>query len=185
MGTPWSWLGGILEEEESSVKDLVTSGILLRPPIPSTEASGSGEPLIPSSKVYAHGGEDTVIKTKMAPAANKTEEKRGLSMGHMVSSGWQSKGYSVPVEESVSLVGKSTGTLEATSGSFVPQSAGVGQMKLEAPPRYSGKRQPGAQVWLTQMERYMKLMRYAPTNWLDVVAMRVEGAVSSWVNAVL
>ena len=31
----------------------------------------------------------------------------------------------------------------------------------------------------------MKLMRYAPTNWLDVVAMQVEGAVSSWVNAVL
>ena len=31
----------------------------------------------------------------------------------------------------------------------------------------------------------MQLMRYAPTNWLDVVAMRVEGAVSSWVNAVL
>ena len=31
----------------------------------------------------------------------------------------------------------------------------------------------------------MKLMCYAPTNWLDVVAMRVEGAASSWVNAVL
>ena len=31
----------------------------------------------------------------------------------------------------------------------------------------------------------MRLMRYAPTNWLDVMAMRVEGAVSSWVNAVL
>ena len=35
------------------------------------------------------------------------------------------------------------------------------------------------------MERYMKLMGYAPTNWLDVVAMWVEGVVSSWVNAVL
>ena len=31
----------------------------------------------------------------------------------------------------------------------------------------------------------MRLMRYTPTNWLDVVAMRVEGAASSWVNAVL
>ena len=31
----------------------------------------------------------------------------------------------------------------------------------------------------------MRLMRYAPTDWLDVVAMRVEGAASSWVNAVL
>ena len=31
----------------------------------------------------------------------------------------------------------------------------------------------------------MKLMRYTPTDWLDVVAMQVEGAASSWVNAVL
>ena len=28
-------------------------------------------------------------------------------------------------------------------------------------------------------------MRYAPTDWIDVVTMRVEGAASSWVNAVL
>ena len=28
-------------------------------------------------------------------------------------------------------------------------------------------------------------MRYASSDWLDVVAMRVEGAVSSWVNAIL
>ena len=31
----------------------------------------------------------------------------------------------------------------------------------------------------------MQLMCYAPSNWLDVVAMRVEGAASSWVNAAL
>ena len=31
----------------------------------------------------------------------------------------------------------------------------------------------------------MRLMRYAPTNWLDVGAMRVEGVASSWVNVVL
>ena len=58
-------------------------------------------------------------------------------------------------------------------------------MKLEAPPRYSGKRQPGVRVWLAQMQRYMRLMRYDPSDWLDVVAMRVDGAASSWVNAVL
>ena len=103
----------------------------------------------------------------------------------MVTSGWKSKDYSAPAEESVSLVGKSTVLPETTSGGFAPHTAGVGQMKLEAPPQYSGKRQPGARVWLTQMERYMRLMRYAPTDWLDVVAMRVEGAASSWVNAVL
>ena len=31
----------------------------------------------------------------------------------------------------------------------------------------------------------MRLMKYAPTDWLDVVAMCVDGAASSWVNAVL
>ena len=113
------------------------------------------------------------------------EEKGELLMGPMVTSGWKSKEYSIPTEESVSLVGKTTEMPETASGGFAPQTVGVGQMKLEAPPRYSGKRQPGARVWLTQMERYMRLMRYAPTNWLDVVAMRVEGAASSWVNAVL
>ena len=35
------------------------------------------------------------------------------------------------------------------------------------------------------MQRYMRLMRYPPSDWLDVVAMRVEGAASTWVNAVL
>ena len=35
------------------------------------------------------------------------------------------------------------------------------------------------------MERYMRLMKYSPFDWLDIVAMRVEGVASSWVNAVL
>ena len=64
---------------------------------------------------------------------------------------------------------------EVTLGGFAPEAVGVGQMKLEAPPQYSGKRQPGVRVWLIQMKRYMRLMLYVPTNWLDVVAMRVEG----------
>ena len=106
-------------------------------------------------------------------------------MDPMMESSWNSKDYSAPAEESISLVGKSTAMPEVTSGGFAPQATGVGQMKLEAPPRYFGKRQPWFRVWLTQMEPYMKLMRYTPTNWLDVVAMRVEGAASSYVNAVL
>ena len=167
------------------MKDSVTSGVPLKQSNVGAEASGSSEPWMPSLKVNTHDGEDIVIEKKTAPAANKTEEKGELSMGPMISSAWTSKDYSVPAEESVLLVGKSTGMLGTTSGDFVPQTARVGQMKLEPPPQYSGKRQPGARVWLTQMKRYMKLMRYAPTNWLDVVAMRVEGVASSWVNAVL
>ena len=81
IGTPWSWLEGIPEEEESSVKDSVTSGIPLRPRIPGAEASGSGELLIPLSKAYAHGGEDTVIKTKNGPCGQQNRRKRGVVYG--------------------------------------------------------------------------------------------------------
>ena len=108
-----------------------------------------------------------------------------LSMGPMVTSRWKSKDYSAFAEESILLVGKSTGMPETTSGGFAPQTAGVDQMKLEAPTSYYSKRQPRVRVSLTQMELYMQLMRYTPTDWLDVVAMRVEGATSSWVNVVL
>ena len=31
----------------------------------------------------------------------------------------------------------------------------------------------------------MKLMWYSPSDWLDIIAMRVEGAASSWLNTVL
>ena len=31
----------------------------------------------------------------------------------------------------------------------------------------------------------MKLMLYSPSDWLDIMAMRVEGAASYWVNAML
>ena len=44
---------------------------------------------------------------KMALVPEK-EEKGELSLGPMVTSGWKSKDYSAPAEESVSLVGKST-----------------------------------------------------------------------------
>ena len=115
------------------MKESVTFGLLLKQPKAGAKASGSGEPLMPSLKINAHDGEDIVIEKKMAPVASKTEEKGELSMGPMISSAWKSKDYLVPVEESVSLVGKSTRMPETTSGGFAPQTAGVGQMKLEAP----------------------------------------------------
>ena len=102
------------------MKDSVTSGLPLKQPKAGAAASGSGELLMPSLQVNAHDGEDIVIEKKMAPEASKSEEKGELSMGPMVTSGWQSKDYSVPIEESVSLVGKSRGMPKTTSGGFVP-----------------------------------------------------------------
>ena len=187
--TPSPWLVGIPEEEEkASVKDSITSGLPTQEQGIGAEASGlTGQPVVPKFKLggsFMASGGSTEEVGKMALVPQK-EGKGKSSMGPMVTSGYKSKDYSSPIEESVLLVGKSTVLPETTSGGFVPQTTRVGQMKLEAPPQYSGKRQPGARAWLTQMERYMRLMRYTPTNWLDVMTMRVEGAASSWVNAVL
>ena len=87
--------------------------------------------------------------------------------------------------EDVSLVDKPANMGMTSIGGSAPLTAEGGQVKIEAPPRYSGKRQPSVCMWLIQMEWYMRLMQYSPFDWLDVVAMRVEGAANSWVNAVL
>lgn len=57
--------------------------------------------------------------------------------------------YSATIDKDtrISLVGKSTTLARPTpGGSTIPQTVGVGQMKLEAPPRYSGKRQLGVSM---------------------------------------
>ena len=85
----------------------------------------------------------------------------------------------------VSLVDKPADVAMTSAGGSATLIVVGAQVKIEAPPRYAGKRQPSVRVWLTQMERYMRLMKYSPFDWLDIVAMRVEGVASSWVNAVL
>ena len=142
------WLAGIPEEEEkASVKDSVTSGLPAHGHGEGVEASGlTGQLAVPKFKFGGSfvGGDvstEDVRKTALVPPK---EEKGELSMGPMVTCGEKSKDYSASTEESVSLVGKSTGMPATTSGGFAPHTVGVGQMKLEAPPQYSSKRQPGA-----------------------------------------
>ena len=81
--------------------------------------------------------------------------------------------------DDISLVDKPIDVATTFAGGSTPLIAAGGQVKIEAPPRYSRKRQPGVCVSLTQMERYIKLMKYSPSDWLDIVAMSVEGAESS------
>ena len=107
----------------------------------------------------------------MAPMAKETKQKGNLTMDPMVESSWQSKEYSTPTKEKISLVWKMVEMLGTTLGGFVSRTARVRQMTLDALPRYLGNKQPGGWVWLTQMECYMRLMCYGPTDWLDVVAM--------------
>ena len=55
----------------------------------------------------------------------------------------KSKDYAALVEETISLMGKIVEMPGTTLGGFVPQTIGVGEMKLDAPPQYASKRQPG------------------------------------------
>ena len=54
--------------------------------------------------------------------------------------------------EDVSLVDKPADVATTSAGGSAPLTAAGGQVKIEAPPRYSRKRQLGVRVWLTQME---------------------------------
>ena len=111
----------------------------------------SGRPSIPEFKFgkgFMAKDDGTEDVKKMAFVPHKIEQRVKLSMDPMVESSWKSTHHSALPKESILLVGKSTGMPSTISRGFVPQTTGVGQMKLEAPPQYSGKRQPRARVRL-------------------------------------
>ena len=99
-------------------------------------------------------------------------------------------GYSEEVPPSI-FVSPMTGEGSGGAGSG-GATAGIGGTegvmsmsppKLDTPPRYNGNRRPGPRPWLAAMERYMRLTRIPQRDWFDVLAMRVDGAASAWVNA--
>ena len=172
-------------EEDSSVKDSVTSGVTMKKPGEGSTRvrfEGIAEKGMTQSDV---GGAWEFEEKTVASTGAKEEKGEVFISDSMVTKRTAPLDYSESVSNTVSLVGKGPMMTGPAPGGFTPHAAGVGQMKLEAPPRYSGKKQPSVRTWLSQMERYMRLMKYEPTDWLDVVAMRVDGAASSWVNAVL
>ena len=62
--------------------------------------------------------------------------------------------------DDISLVDKPTDVAKTFAGRSTPLTIVGGHVKIETPSRYSGKRQLGVRVWLTQMECYIKLMKY-------------------------
>ena len=56
-------------------------------------------------------------------------------------------------------------------------------VKYDAPAHYDGSSTPGVRVWLTQMERYMRLTRMPAADQFDYVATRCTKSASSWINA--
>jgi hypothetical protein len=165
-------------------------------PSPQRSVSSGGWPELPKSLLddpqIGDQPECSVKDSVMSPPPKnmdpegKAEPKDSMDIKAKVTSGepqW-TKGSVPATQFTADMHGPGVGTSGAggPSGMAGP---GVGQMKLDAPPRYAGGRRPGVRTWLAQMERYMRLMRYAPTDWIDVVAMRVDGAASSWINATL
>ena len=58
-------------------------------------------------------------------------------------------------------------------------------MKFDAPPCCGGRHRPGVRVWLGHMEHYIWLTKCPPSDWLDIVAMKVDGVASAWTNTML
>ena len=119
----WS-MTTIPDEEVASVKDSVASGLPSHEQNLGVEASGSGGILVWSSieqfRVYGQkAGNDAKEVEKMA-FVPFNPRKRKMSMDPMVKTSWQSKEYSAPTEQLVSLVGKSAGMLGTTLGGFAP-----------------------------------------------------------------
>ena len=150
-----------------------STGVLEEQPI------GTGKEWTPEHSWATKGFEFKKPET----STGTTKEKGGdFILDPMVTKGSTPPDYLASISDTASLVGKEYMMGGPSPGGFT---TGVGQMKLEALPRCSGKKQPSVLTWLSQMERYMQLIKYAPTDWLDVVAMSVDDATRSWINAVL
>ena len=76
----------------------------------------------------------------------------------------------------------SAATMGTTAGTSAGAPLGIGQLKLEGPARCFGGRKPSVRAWLVEVERWMCLMRYPPADWVDIVATRLNGAASTWIE---
>ena len=76
----------------------------------------------------------------------------------------------------------SAATMGTTVGTSAGTPLGIGQLKLEAPVRYFGGQKPSVRAWLVEVERWMRLMRYPLADWVDIVATRLDGAASTWIE---
>ena len=106
-------------------------------------------------------------------AGKTTAAKKGKLLDPMIGSPPPYVDFTAFVSgEDVSLVDKPIDMATTSIGGSTPLTTAGGQVKIEAPPRYSGKRQPSVRICLTQMEQYIRLMKYSP---LDMFLERVFG----------
>ena len=86
-------------------------------------------------------------------ARKTTAEEKGKFLDPMIGSPPPHVDFTASLSgEDVSLVDKLADVATTSVGGSAPLTAVGGQARIEAPPRYSGKRQPSVHVWPTQME---------------------------------
>ena len=97
--------------------------------------------------------QDTWTPVEKSFARKATAEEKGKFLDPMIGSPPPHVDFTVSMNgEDVSLVDKPANVATTSVGGSAPLIATSGQVKIEAPPRYSGKRQLSVRVWLTQME---------------------------------
>ena len=58
----------------------------------------------------------------------------------------------------------------------------IGELKLEAPPRYKGGQNLGVHRFLMDVECWMRLMHFPQEHYIDIVVMHCEGGPQLWIN---
>ena len=157
---------------------------------PGTSQS-TGPPPAPVFQSAIYSAPETVADSVSSPAFNlpppclsPISEKSAQSSPPSVSDQKDKMRTDAPpyVSYTADLPHPSAATMGTTAGTSAGAPLGIGQLKLEGPARYSGGRKPSVRAWLVEVERWMRLMRYPPADWVDIVATRLDGAASTWIE---
>lgn len=92
----------------------------------------------------------------------------------------------VPIETMAESSTRPAGTVpQVTAGSSGEVGRPFTLKNLEAPGKFSGKGQPAATTWLTEMSHWIRLSKVPDADLWDVVATRMTGGALTWINAKL
>ena len=112
-----------------------------------------------------------------------------------MSSGNKATKRGIKEKEAPDMLSATKGQVGETSEGFW-QSLGTGftqplhpgytqQLKLEPLEKYSRQRRPRVRAWLMQEELYLRLSHFSVEDWVEIAALRLDGAAVTWANALL
>ena len=102
---------------------------------------------------------------------------------------WHSRKKRFPIcSTTMEPKGKTNERVQQTMGTGFTQPIHRGhphQLKLEPPVKYLGQRRLGVQAWLMKQEWYLRLSRFSMEEWVEIAALRLDGAAATWAKALL